>query len=115
MTIGILPECQFYKSESGCKFCDECSFAHGHVECQTGKSLKMGGDKNPVAILKNVRELGCVFHDTDSQDSLSISRKSTEVLGSIRRVRFTRATQRYANIRENKGPSLGKFQVKVLY
>ena len=34
-------------------------------------------------------------------------------MGSIRRVRFTKATQRYANIRENKGPSLGKIQIKV--
>ena len=40
-------------------------------------------------------------------------RKSTKVLGSIRRVRFTKATQRHANIRESKGPSLRKVQVKV--
>ena len=34
-------------------------------------------------------------------------------LGSIRRVRFTQSTLRQANIRENKGPSLGKIQVKI--
>ena len=35
-----------------------------------------------------------------------------EVLGSIRKVRFTQSTLRQANIRE-KGPSLGKIQVKI--
>ena len=33
-------------------------------------------------------------------------------MGPIRRVRFTRAALRQANIRENKGPSLNKIQVK---
>ena len=31
-------------------------------------------------------------------------------MGQIRRVRFTKATQRHANIRENKGPSLNKYK-----
>ena len=35
-----------------------------------------------------------------------------KVLGSIRRVRFTQSTLRQASIREHKGPSLGKTQVK---
>ena len=35
-----------------------------------------------------------------------------EVLGLIRRVRFTQSTLRQASIRENKGPSLGQIQVK---
>ena len=38
--------------------------------------------------------------------------KGTEVLGSTRRARFTRAALRHANIRDNKGPSLGTIQVK---
>ena len=36
-----------------------------------------------------------------------------KVLGSIRRVRVTQSTLRQASIRENKGPSLGKIQVKI--
>ena len=35
------------------------------------------------------------------------------MLGPIRRVRFTKAALRQANIRDNKGLSLGKLQVKV--
>ena len=36
-----------------------------------------------------------------------------KVLGPSRRVRFTQSTLRHANIRENKGPSLGKIEVKI--
>ena len=64
--------------------------------------------------LKDARQLGCVFQDTKPPESLPILQKSTKVLGSIRRVRFTKATQRHANIRENKGPWLGTIQVEVL-
>ena len=63
--------------------------------------------------LKDARQLGCVFQDTEPPESLPILRKSTKVLGSIRRVRFTKATQGHANIRENKGPLLGKIQVNI--
>ena len=72
---------------------------------------KKAADKGTVAMLKDARQLGFVFQDTEPLVSLSILRKSTKVLGPIRRVRFTRATQRLANIRENKGPSLGKAKV----
>ena len=46
-------------------------------------------------------------------ESFSILRKSTKVLGPIRRVLFTRAAQCQANTRENKGPSLNEIQVKL--
>ena len=62
--------------------------------------------------MKDVRQLGCVFQDTEPLESLSILRKSTTILEPIRRVRFTKATQRHANIRDKEGPSLGKIQVK---
>ena len=64
-------------------------------------------------MLKGARQLGSVFQDTEPPESVPSLRKSTKVLGSIRRVRFTKATQRHADIRENEGPSLGKIQVKV--
>ena len=79
------PECQFYKSESGCKFGNNCSFAHKQVEGQPSK-------KPALAKTKDAPQLGCVFQDTEPPESLPILRKSTKVLGSIRRVRFTKAT-----------------------
>ena len=66
-----------------------------------------------MAILKDARQLGCVFQDIEPPESLSILREGSKVLGSIRRVRFTRTLLRQANIRENKGPSLGQIQVQI--
>ena len=73
-------------------------------------------DKNAVAIVKIVPQLGCVSQDSDAL--VSQRRKQPrrnpmqKVLGSIRRVRFTQSTLRQASIREKKGPSLGNIQVK---
>ena len=93
-------------SESGCKFGTVCSFPHWKVEEQPNKRPKKGGDKSAVAIVKDVRQMGCVSQDVEPPESSAISRKGTTILGPIRRVRFTRTGLRQANIRENKGPSL---------
>ena len=63
--------------------------------------------------MKDVRQLSCVSQDVEPPESSAISRKGIKVLGPIRRTRFTQSALRQASIRENKGPSLGKFQVKV--
>ena len=47
-----LPECLFYKSESGCRFGEKCSYAHRQVEEQPSKRSKKNGDKSAVAMLK---------------------------------------------------------------
>ena len=46
------PECQLYKSESGCNFGDKCSVVHRQVEGQSSNKPKKDGDKSAVAILK---------------------------------------------------------------
>ena len=102
MTIGIFPNVNSVKLKSGCKFGDECSFPHWKVEEQPKKKPKQGGDKSAVATAKDVRQLGCVLQDTEPPESSMILWKGTKVLGPIRRVRFTRAAQRHANIRETK-------------
>ena len=58
------------------------------------KRPEKGGDKNAVAIVKDVRQLGCVSQDAEPPESVSISRKGPKVFGPIRRVRFTRAAKR---------------------
>ena len=88
-----------------------CSFPHRKVEEQPNKKPKNGGDKSAVGMLKEVRQLGCVFQDTEPPESLSIPRKGTKVLGPIRRVRFTKVTQRHSNRRESRGASLNKIPV----
>ena len=97
---GHPTECQFYKTESGCKFCEKCSFVHRQVADQRSKKPKGDGDNNAVALLKDSRQLGCVSQDTEPLASLSILRKTTKVLEPIRRVQFSKAM-----------PSLGVIQV----
>ena len=46
------PECLFYKSKSGCRFGEKCSYAHRQVEQQPSKRSKKNGVKSAVAILK---------------------------------------------------------------
>ena len=118
------PECVFYKSESGCRFGEKCSYAHRQVDERPSKRSKKNGDKSAVAMLKeheqydrterpiaydhssNTRQLGCVFQHMEPPKSSSILRKSSDIQKPIRRVRFTKAVARHADIRD-QNPSLG--------
>ena len=119
------PECQFYKTESGCKAWDKCLFPHHKVNEQPDRNPKKGynshkrresDDKNAVDIVKIVPQLGCVSQDSDALVSQRGEKyrwnPMEKVFGSIRKVRFTQSTLRQASIREKKGPPLGKIQVK---
>ena len=46
------PECLFYKTKSGCRFGEKCSFAHRQVDEQPTKRSKQNDDKSAVAMLK---------------------------------------------------------------
>ena len=46
------PECLFYKTKSGCRFGEKCSFAHRQVDEQPTKRSKTNDDKSAVALLK---------------------------------------------------------------
>ena len=100
------PECMFHKTEHGCKLGDKCSYAHRQVDEQPCKKSYKNGDKSAVAMLKNTRQLGCVFLDMEPPKSATILRKSSSTLKPIRCVRFTKAAVRHASIRE-QNPSLG--------
>ena len=45
------PECLFYKTKSGCRFGEKCSFAHRQVGEQPTKRSKKNDDKSAVAML----------------------------------------------------------------
>ena len=118
------PECLFYKTKSGCRFVEKCSYAHRQVEEQPSRRSKKNGDRSAVAILKkheqhhrtarpvvydyssNTRQLGCVFQDMEPPKSSSILRKSSDMWKPIRCVKFTKAVVRHAKIRD-QNPSLG--------
>ena len=63
--------------ESGCNFGDKCSFAHRQVASQPSKKPKKDGDKSAVAMLKDARQLGCAFQDTERPESSSIVRTNS--------------------------------------
>ena len=101
-------------------------FPHHKVDEQPNKKPKKGcyshkrtenDDKNAVAIVKTVPQLGCISQNSDAlvsqRGKQARGNPMQKVLGSIRKVRFTQSTLRQASIREMKGPSLGKIQVKV--
>ena len=46
------PECLFYKTKSGCRFGEKCSYAHRQVDEQPSKRSKKSVDKSAVAMLK---------------------------------------------------------------
>ena len=46
------PECLFYKTKSGCRFGEKCSYAHRQVDEQPSKRSKKNGDKSAVALFK---------------------------------------------------------------
>ena len=113
VTIGNPPECHFFSQNRVVNSAISYRFRTERLRNNRIKSRKKDGDKIAVVFVKDVRQLGCVMQDTEPPQSSSNLRKGTEVLETIRRVRFTRPTQRQANIKESKGPSLGKVRVKI--
>ena len=115
VTIGILPNGSLKSQNRAVNSAQSAHFRTGRLRNNQTKGRKKGGDKSAVALVKMYNSLGCVFQDTEPPESSSILRKGPKVLGPIRWVRPTKATQRHADIRENKGPSLNKIQVKLLH
>ena len=68
-------ECQFYNTETGCKAGDKRLFPHHEFDEQPNIKLPKSyyshkrrdrDDKNAVAIVKIVPQLGCVSQDSDA-------------------------------------------------
>ena len=59
------PECLIYKTKSGCRFGEKCSFAHRQVDEQPTKRSKTNDDKSAVAMLNkgNWQERGPVTNE----------------------------------------------------
>ena len=98
------PECLFYKSKNEFRFGEKCSYAHRQVDEQPSKRSTKNGGKSTVAMLKDTRQLGCIFQVMEPPKS--ILRKSTNMQKPIQRVKFTKAIARHAKIRD-QNPSLG--------
>ena len=131
------PEFLFYKTKSGCKFGEKCSYEHRQVDEQPCKRSKKNGDKSAVAMLKKhesydrtgkpvvcrdtrherhgpvvcnspkTRQLGCVFQDMEPPKSSSILRKSPDTRKPIRRVKIHKELLRVTLYIRDQNPSLG--------
>ena len=126
MNVRILPSVIFTKQKRVAKpEKSVCSHIIRLMNSQTKSQRKAllfphkrreNDDNNAAAIVKTVPRMGCVSQHSellDSQRGKQARRNAMQkVLGSTRKVRFTQSTQRPASIREKKGPSLGRIQVK---
>ena len=123
MNVGIRPSVNFIKQKRVVSQETRVCFRI-KVDEQPKKRPKKGyfpkrresEDKNAVAVVKSVSQLGCVLQDSDALDSQGTKEfrgnPMQNVLNAIQRVRFPKSTLRQASIREKKGPSLGKINVK---
>ena len=111
-------ECHFFKNETGRKAGEKCLFPHYKVDEQPNKKHKKSyfpkrresDDKNSVAVVKSLSQLGCVSQDSNalvSQGRKSQGNPMQKVLEPVQKVRLTKSTLRQASIQEKKGPSLG--------
>ena len=83
---------------------------HQQFEGQSRNKPRKSGDNSAAAILKNSRQLGCVYQDTEPPKTSSILRKGTKVLGPTRSVQFSKNTARHMKVRASRGPPLGVIQ-----
>ena len=124
--MGILPNVNSIKlirdAKQGTRVCSgTLRLQNNHVKKPKKSFNPQNGnsdDKGAAAAARTVPQLGCVSQDPEPPEppekrDLSGRNPRQEVLGSIRQARFTQSTLRQASIRENRGPSLGKIQVKT--
>ena len=89
------PECLYYKTKSGCRFGEKCSFAHRQVDEQPTKRSKSNNDKSAVAMLKrgNWQERESVS-DACHDRTEKLVRRSDQKLGQNSSIRqFSNARQ----------------------
>ena len=119
------PEC-YYQTETGCKAGDKYLFPHQKVDEQPNEKPKKSyfpkrresDDRGAVALVNIVPQMGCVSQDSGStgfskRRTVPVKPDAQTSWDRFEKVRFTQSTLRQASIRDNKGPSLGKIQVKL--
>ena len=99
------PECLFYKTKSGCRFGEKCSYAHRQVDEQPTKRSKKNDDKSAVAMLKkgDWHERGPI---TDQSHDLSgkPDKRSDKMLGRRSSQRRSSNTRQLDCVLQDMGP-----------
>ena len=123
------PECFFYKTKSGCRFWEKCTFAARQVDerpkrmmtkvqwlywrrvigkkenllptnVMIDRSVQKLGQNSSKRQSSDARQLGCVFQDMTPLKS--ILRKCTDMPRPIQCVKFIKAIARHTKIRDQK-------------
>ena len=63
------PECLFYKTKSGCRFGEKCSYAHRQVDEQPSKRSRKNDDRSAVAMLKKYDLHGRTWQSVVKRDT----------------------------------------------
>ena len=109
--------CRYYFKGTSCEYWHSPEQPNKKPKKSYFPPIRESDDKNAVAMVKNVSQLGCVSQDSDalvSQGRKSRGNQMHNVFGPIPRVRFTESTLRHASIRKKTGQSLRKINVKFL-
>ena len=109
VSIDIVPNVSSIQRNRDVSSALSAHFRTGRLKNNQTKSRRRMKAKVQL-LLCSVRQLGCVFLDTEPPDSKTTSWKCKRVLEPIRRVRFTMAALRQANIRKNKVRRSEKFK-----
>ena len=89
------PECLYYKTKSGCRFGEKCSFAHRQVDEQPTKRSKSNNDKSAVAMLKkgNWQERESVSDACHDRTGQPVKRSDKELGQNSSKRQFSDARQ----------------------
>ena len=109
------PECQFYKSESGCKFGDKCSFAHRQIEGQSSKKPKRMVTKVQWPCWKMHDNWVAYFRTQSRRNLYRLSRKSTNQFDEhdSQKLRSVMQTSEKTKVRRSK-QFKSKFLISVV-
>ena len=87
------PECLFYKTKSGCRFGEKCSFAHRQVDEQPTKRSKTNDDKKYSSYV----EEGKLARKRTCHRWMSRSTRGTEVIRNWDKIRLNVILLMYDN------------------
>ena len=105
------PECQFWKSESGCKFGDKCSYAHRQVESQPSKKTEKGWWQNWSGYIEKCMTIGLRISGYRAAGILTDFTEEPKVLGPIRECSLQKG-RRWCKLPRKRRSVARKNQVK---
>ena len=89
------PECLYYKTKSGCRFGEKCSFALRQVDEQPTKRSKTNNDKSAVAMLKKGN-----WQERESVSDACHDRTGQPVIRSDKKLGQNSSERRFSDARQ---------------